>query len=66
MPQYPKGADVDAIDLLAACIAFEAEHGTACLLIAMSEIVNIRAEESGIEMVEDEDGNVDLVLPVMN
>lgn len=59
-------ADMDASDLLAACLAFEAEHGTACLLIALSEIVNIRAEESGIEMIEDDDGNVDLVLPVMN
>lgn len=57
---------MDASDLLSACLAFEAEHGTACLLIALSEIVNIRAEESGIEMIEDEDGNVDLVLPVMN
>lgn len=56
----------DARDLLEACLAFEAEHGAAALIIALSEIVEYRAQESGIEIVEDADGNVELILPVMN
>lgn len=57
---------MDARELLEACLAFEAEHGAAALIVSLSEIVENRAQESGIEIVEDTDGNVELILPVMN
>lgn len=56
---------MDARDLLAACLAFEEEHGAACLIIALYELIDIRAEASGIELSEDEDGHVDYVLPTL-
>jgi len=53
----------DSADLLAACLAFESQHGAASLIIALSEILEMRREANGIEVYEDEDGDFELCLP---
>lgn len=54
-------------DLLAYCLAFEAEHGPAALIITLSTFIEDRTEENGIEMAIDEvDGVMVIDLPTLN
>lgn len=58
---------MDASDLLAACLAFEAEHGAPALIVMLSTIIEDRTEENGIEMQIDEvDGVMIIDLPTLN
>lgn len=58
---------MSADDLLAYCLAFEAEHGPAALIITLSTFIEDRTEENGIEMAIDEiDGVMVIDLPTLN